>query len=379
MKKFISFFMLWLCVEGFAFDLNKNLSINGDMVLYFQASNPSVNEGLPSPQKGFGNTLDLEVNYHTNFFEFYTRFHNGNGQGGDKFFSDYLFANVNTLADDNTEGDYDLKLLEAYFSFSFFNGNLSIILGKTEPFLFIDQNEFANDETTRFIGKPFVDNIFFDVEDRYSPILGFNYSYKNLEFSGFVQSIEKHEVLFNGSQWIIEETGHHDYDRQVSSGFQVNYKTDFKGLRGNYRFFIYNNTVSHFLCCVDLDNPYEMPELRAASGFGLSFDQYLAENFGVFFRYGKSYKSIHPYEDFYALGFSVENVFWSKDAFLFGFSKVNSSKHTDFKDENHLEFQYKYKISENMLIAVDYQYVQNLIGFPKTELSVWTFRLTIAF
>ncbi len=378
-KKFVGFFMLWLCVEGFAFDVFDGLSINGNVVLYFQTAEPTVKKALPSSQKDFGNVLDLKLNYHTNFFEFYTRFHNGNGQGGDKFFSDYLFANVNTLADDNTEENYDLKLLEAYFSFSFLNGNLNIILGKTEPFLFIDQNEFANDETTRFIGKPFVDNIFFDIEDRYSPILGFNYSYKNLEFSGFVQSIEKHEVLFNGSRWVIEETGHHDYDKQVSSGFQVNYKTDFKGLRGNYRFFIYNNTVSHFLCGADLDNPYEMPQLKTASGFGLSFDQFLTEGFGVFFRYGKSYKKLHPYEDFYSLGFSYSGVFADKDTILFGFSKVNSSKHTDYKDENHFEFQYKYEISENMLIAMDYQYVQNLIGFPKVDLSVLTFRLTMAF
>ena len=119
--------------------------------------------------------------------------------------------------------------------------------------------------------------------------------------------------------------------------------------------------------------------MKIASGFALSFDQYLAENFGVFFRYGKSYNKIHPYKDFYSLGFSFSGVFGDKDAFLFGFSKVNSSKHTDYKDENHLEFQYKYEVSENTLIAVDYQYVQNLIDFPRADLSVIMFRVTFSF
>ncbi|BBB32674.1 carbohydrate-selective porin OprB [Thermotomaculum hydrothermale] len=361
-----------------AFNLFDNFSLNGGTVIYFQGANPSITSQLPSPQKGFGEVLDLALNYEGKYFNFYSRFHNGNGQGADKLFADYLFANLNTLADDNTDDNYDLKLLEAYLSFNFFNDNLNIILGKTEPFLFIDQNEFANDEITQFIGKPFVNNIFFDVEDRYSPILGFAYTSGSFEFSGFLQSIENHKVFFDGKEWVMEETGVHHYDENLASGFQVNYKADFHGLKGNYRFFIYNNTVPHFRCYDDLSDPDRKPSLIRASGFGLSFDQYVSEKIGVFFRYGKSYHNVHHYDNFYSFGFSIDCLMFENDSILIGFSKINGNE-KGFKDENHFEMQYRFFLNENMLAAFDYQYVENLIDFPKADLTAITVRLTLSF
>ena len=379
MKRFIVLFSLLFTVYGSAIDLFGNFSLSGDGVFYFQSATPSVKNTLPAAQKGFGEVLDLEFEYKGGFFSFYTRFHNGNGSGGDKVFADYLFANVNTMADDNTDDNYDLKLLEAYLSFNFFEDRLNIIVGKTEPFLFIDQNEFANDEISQFIGKPFVNNIFFDVEDRYSPLVGFNFSFEKIELSGYVQSIEKHNVFFDGREWVIEETGVHDFSTNISTGFQLNFKTDIRGLKGNYRFFVYNNSFSHFRYNADLYNPNKKPNTVSASGFGLSFDQYVAESLGLFARFGKSYNRLHDYDNFYSLGFYLGNLFSSKDSIMCAFTKINSSSESKVKDEKHFEVQYRYNLSENLLAAFDYQYVQNLKNYPKADLSVFTIRLTLFF
>ncbi len=377
MRKFLVLLMLVFVFDLRAVEVFKGFSLNGDVVFYFQGGNLSESGKIfPSSEKGFGNVIDVEGFYRfTDAFSIYTRFHNGNGQGADKTYSDFLFANINTMADDNPDGNYDLKLLEAYLDVSFFSEKLEIIVGKTEPFVFIDQNEFANDELNQFVGKPFVNNVFFDVEDLYSPIAGFFLKGERVEFSGFVQSIEKHKVFFNGEEWTVDETGTHTFKENLTAGFQVNFKTDFKGLKGNYRFYLYNNSHPHFSVFENLTDGSRRPELKGASGFGVSIDQYFNKRAGLFFRYGRVRKDIYQFRDFYSFGFNVTSMFFKDDCLLFGFAKINPISGLELKDENHIEVQYRLDFKNNLALSFDFQYISNLINYPKLNLSVFTVRV----
>ncbi len=377
MKK-VLFFVFFLMLPVYGAEIFKGFSIGGDAVFYFQSANPDKNV-FPPAQKGWGNVLNLEANYSFKGLKFYARFHNGNGTGIDRVFGDYFFANANTLGDDNTDGDYDLKLLEGYFSFSLFNDKLEIVAGKTEPLFFIGQNEFANDEASMFIGKPLVNDVFVDSENLYAPILGFTYSFRNVEFSGFVQSIERHKVFYNGVSWEIDETGTHSFGEKLFTGFQVNFKTNFKGLKGNYRFYFYNNSHPHFPFGFNLNDPNLKPEIENADGYGLSFDQYVSENLGVFVKYGKAKKKVYAFDEYFALGFVKTGVFSEKDKILFGYSVISPVKSSGFGKEYHYETQYGYEFSQNYLLSADFQLLKNSYLNSEIDLFVFTLRLTMFF
>ena len=84
-----------------------------------------------------------------------------------------LLANLNTIADDNTDGnDTGLNLLEAHYTHEFFDKTLNLTAGKAEILLFLDGNAFANCEKNQFVGKPFVNNSVLDSESEYTPLIG---------------------------------------------------------------------------------------------------------------------------------------------------------------------------------------------------------------
>lgn len=114
------------------------LEIHGGAILYYQDSQTDELGGEKSDSpSGAGFTADLELTWHPALpvveeGEFYVRIHAGNGTGADRTGggvkpADMLLANLNPIADDNSDEDDDsgLRLLEAHYTHHFFDEMLS--------------------------------------------------------------------------------------------------------------------------------------------------------------------------------------------------------------------------------------------------------------
>ena len=150
-----------------------SLSIHGGVVGYYQGASKTKIGGMhfENPD-GAGFAADLELAFEPiENGEFYLRLHAGEGDGADKELEveGALFADLNTINDDNP-GDGDMDLLEAFYTHSFCDDRFFFSIGKTEPVVFIDDNELANDEVAQFVGKPFVNDPVLDSEDEFGPL-----------------------------------------------------------------------------------------------------------------------------------------------------------------------------------------------------------------
>lgn len=168
------------------------LAIHGSVVGYWQGANePEIGGEDFRSSNGAGYTADLELTFRpTERGEFLMRVHAGEGEGADKDLKSAgaLFANLNTLDDDNPEGQF-MDLLEAFYIQKFLEGKAYFSIGKTHSAVFIDNNAYANDEKTQFVGKPFVNNPVLNSEDEYAPVIALGVSsLENLSLVGLVVS-----------------------------------------------------------------------------------------------------------------------------------------------------------------------------------------------
>lgn len=98
------------------------------------------------------------------------KFRIGEGRGADEELEDLLFADLNTLEDDNPD-DAFIEILEASYTHSFLDELLTFTIGKSQVTNFIDTNVYAGDPVTQFIGKAFVNNPVLDAENDFAPLV----------------------------------------------------------------------------------------------------------------------------------------------------------------------------------------------------------------
>ncbi len=346
----------------------ESLEIHGGAVIYYQGANVDKidNQNFSNPS-GSGYVADLEVSFkpHENG-EFYMRLHAGEGTGADKDLAENLFANLNTIADDNPD-DNTFNLLEAYYTHRLFNGKLSLTVGKTEPLAFVDDNEFANDEAAQFVGKPFVNNPIIDGEDEYAPLIAVTFSpIENLEISALVQSNQSTGIEWKGGEWVTKEKSVYDdiFDNPFYA-VQLKYSAEFNGLPGNYRFYFWDDSADHIKIGQPADNQEKKPSTDDGWGVGISIDQMITENLGIFARASWTNDDVYEIEQFYSAGISITGIFNSRPNDTLGFgvaAVIPNDKLQNDDTEYHFEGYYKFQISENLAITPDIQFVTNPHG-----------------
>ncbi len=340
-----------------------SFEFHGDAALYYQGTN--VNE------TGAGYVADLEISFSPlENSEFYMRLHGGEGSGADKVFDkkeDALFANLNTLADDNPENEATFKLLEAYYTHQFLDGKLTLSIGKTEPPVFIDDNEFANDEYSQFVGKPFVNNPIIDSEFQFAPLIGITFSpVSKFEIAAVVQSNEQTGIHWNGSEWVNREKSLYDdlFDKPFYA-IQLKYFPELNGLPGNYRIYFWDDTADHIKIGEPTGDPTKKPSTDKGWGVGFSFDQKITESIGIFGRLAFANNEVYEVEQFYSFGMSLSGLFPSRPNDTLGFGIAVLIPNDKLENDNvecHFEGYYKFKVSEKFAITPDFQYVVNPHG-----------------
>ncbi len=346
-----------------------SLEIHGGATLYYQGATVDKIDGQKYKNpSGTGYTADLEISFKpTDTGEFYMRLHGGQGTGADgNGISDALYANLNTLADDNPDNDR-FDLLEAYYTQELLNGKLNVLIGKTEPFALIDDNEYANDEVSQFVGKPFVNNPILDGEDTYAPIVALTVSpIEKLELTALVQSNDQSSLSWNGKEWVVKDKDiYSDVFDKPFYAVQLKYSSEIGGLPGNYRIYYWNDSADHIKINEPTDNPNRKPSTGDGWGVGVSIDQKIAENIGVFARASWANDDVYEVEQFYSVGASIDGLVPSrpKDTLGVGIAALlPNDKLKNDDTEYHFEGYYRIEVSENFHITPDFQYVVNPHG-----------------
>lgn len=270
-----------------------------------------------------------------------------------------VFSNVNR---DASNSENRLELTEAYYEHYLKLIPLTLTFGKLDPTGYIDDNTYANDETTQFLGRVF----------RNSPVIEFpdNSGGIRLGYAPFDLVDFNFLALDGNADW--EDI----FDGMFYAG-QLNFKPKLLGRDGNYRLLGWFNDQNHTKW---LDTTKDKEK---GYGFGMCFDQELTKELGIFLRYGwqnpKVYlntASAFSLEQSYSLGGQLKGNLWGRNddvvALAFGqifpsddYKKADASRRA--KLENRLECYYNYRVNEHLSLSPDLQVIWNPYGKDATN------------
>lgn len=281
----------------------------------------------------------------------------GNGKGVEPHLN--VFSNVNRDADD----DNNVRATEVWYEHYFAPKNipLTITAGKLDPTLYIDDNLYANDENSQFLGRMF----------RNSPVIEFTDNSGALRLGYELgEKIDFNAIALNGNA---------DWDNTFDGMFfagQVNFKPKLFSREGNYRVLGWYNGQNHTKW---LDNTQDK---EGGYGFGLSFDQEVNDVFGLFARYGWQNPEVYlnsapdfSLEQSYSLGAQLKGSSWGRKEDVFGVAFGQIFPSVDYKrageesgaakeadPENHLECYYNFKVNKHLYLSPDFQIIWNPYG-----------------
>jgi len=281
----------------------------------------------------------------------------GNGQGVEPHLK--VFSNVNRDADN----DNNVRATEVWYEHYFSPKNipLTVTAGKLDPTLYIDDNLYANDENSQFLGRMF----------RNSPVVEFMDNSGALRLGYELgEKIDFNAIALNGNaDW--ENT----FDGMFFAG-QVNFKPKLLSREGNYRILGWYNDQNHTEW---LDNTKDK---KGSYGFGLSFDQELNDTVGLFARYGWQNPKVYlnsasdfSLEQAYSIGAQMKGNFWGRKDDVVGIAFGQIFPSNDYVEagalldparkgdpENHLECYYNFKVNKHLYLSPDLQVIWNPYG-----------------
>lgn len=264
-----------------------------------------------------------------------------------------VFSNVNRDADDSNNS---MTITEAWYEHYFKAAPAKLMAGKIDGTILIDTNEYANDETSQFLGRMF----------RNSPVIEFPDNTIGLSLEA--EPADKLNIK------LLMMDGDNDWEDVTEKGFyamQLNLMPGFFERSGNYRLIGWLNDREH----TKWDNAARTKE--RAYGFGLSFDQELTDELGMFMRYGWQDPDVHLNGDSFSLeyawsvGMQLKGKPWNRGEDVFGFAIGQAAPSDEYKksdtslnarNEGHLEAYYNFKANEHLVLSPDVQVIWNPYG-----------------
>ncbi len=327
-----------------AYDVNEKLSINGTLTGVFQYGDYDV-KGMGNKNGGVA-VLDLGTNFHpTDIDEFQVllSFAAGNGLNKNNPFS--LVPYADDLEDNlkNINGRNRDYLLEAWYKHTFkFNEttSLGVTGGIIDATRYIDDNAFANCETSQFMNQIFVNhkNVNLPSYDLGGEI---EFNISNISIRGVIMNT-KHEA---GDDLFINYNFY---------ALQVGYALDTALGKGNYR--LYGFTTSKKF------EDWDETGQKRLQGFGISLDQQLSSVVGVFARAGsQDDAAIIDHRTVYSGGVNINGKLWGreKDEIGLGYAYLIGADDSDINHTNALESYIKFQLSKFSDISLDVQYIND--------------------
>jgi len=259
--------------------------------------------GTSSTQKESSYSLDFILEKEKEDSKVFFHFEAGKGEGIDRILA--LYSGVNRDAGDSGG---KVEVTEAWYEHRL--GKLTLTLGVLDPTCYLDQNEFANDETTQFLSFIFRNNQAINFPDNNTGI------HLSIDISDYVEFESE----------LIET------DTSLGNPF-YSFQTDLKFFKeSNLRLFYWWNKNE-----------------GRNQGYGISFDKSL-NDLGFFLRYSKQ----NILEVNKALSFGIEKLF-KKSRLGIGIGKVYVSN----RSEEHLEFYYNFFLFDNLQFSPNIQIISD--------------------
>ncbi len=262
-----------------------------------------------------------------------------------------VLSNVNF---DATDGDSNLGVVEGWYEQ--YMGPVTLRFGKLDPTYLIDSNDYANDEASQFFGRIFRNN----------PVVAFADNGAGLRLA-----VSPNELIDIES---LVMDGDGDWEDMFEDTFyagQINIKPNLFDRPGNYRFYGWGSDREH----TQWDDATQTKE--GNYGFGLSFDQEVADGLGLFVRYGWQNPEVFlngediSLEQSYSVGMQLAGAAWNREDDVFGLAFGGVIPSDDYKKsdsalkadtEHHLEAYYNYKVNGCLSLSPDVQVIWNPYG-----------------
>jgi hypothetical protein len=330
-----------------AYDVNEKLTIDGTLTGVYQFGDYEVKR--MENKDGGTVVLDLGINFHptdTDEFQVMLSFAAGNGLNKNDPFSLIPFAD--DLEDDlkNINGRNRDYLLLAWYKHTFkFNESTSLALtgGIIDATEYIDDNAFANCETSQFMNQVFV-------------------NHKNVNLPSYdIGGAAEFNISNFSVRGVIMNTKHEAEDDDFKNynyyALQVGYALDTTLGVGNYR--VYGFTTSRSF------QDWDEAGKERLEGFGISADQKLSPIIGIFARMGwQSDAAIIEHEAAYSGGININGNLWGRenDEIGMGYAYLTGANQSNIDHTNAFETYVRFKISKFSDVSPDIQYIDDILN-----------------
>ncbi len=266
-----------------------------------------------------------------------------------------VFSNVNR---DAADADNTVELTELWYEHQYAGVPVTLTIGQIDATVYVDTNEYANDETTQFLGHIF----------RNSPTVPFPDNALGVNLGMAPAELVDAQLLIMDANPDSEDV----FDDLFLSA-QVNVKPNLLDRAGNYRVLGWVDKRAHrkwLDASADDEDTY---------GWGLSFDQELADHVAIFGRYAwanPDQRLLDLDEDFslehaWSGGVQLSGDLWGRadDVFAAAVGQVspsdeyaNANEGLRAKKEGHFEAYYSLRLSDHLTISPDLQFIWNPYG-----------------
>jgi high affinity Mn2+ porin len=268
---------------------------------------------------------------------------------------DAMLTDITQLAADNGVGvtDYNvLNISQLFFEGEYMDGSVVVDAGKLDVESYYDTNAYANDETDQFLSAMFTRSAgtsYAELDQYYGPGVAVNASLSDM-FDVMALVANGVGSGFNGIS---------DYPYAV---LQLDVKPSLGGREGNYRVYGIYDARKY--------TEISSGETKENVAYGVSLDQALPGNVGVFARYSGQDDKLdeNAAKAAWSLGVSLNGAAWGRDddvaAIGYGVVVVNdgSSAFSGIAspdDEGHIEAYYKLGLSDHFTLTPDVQVITN--------------------
>jgi high affinity Mn2+ porin len=302
----------------------------------------------------------------------------GQGDGlGSKLKSSYT-ASVNStafrLGGNSDASDSTALIAQLWYQLNFnlrepgqdeAHRRFELTLGKMDPFVFFDQNEIADDESTKFINNVFVHNAQLDSGgdagvDSYGFSPGVRLAYRD-ESEG-TQYWQLSTAVYGSGNGATYDTSFTTpfLIAQAERGLKL-----FSGKDGTYRAYVWRNGRA-----TDFTG-----EQAPHSGWGMSLNQRMPWGVTLFSRYGQEMSGKVKFNRSLTLGSEISGNAWDRGADAIGLAVGWLSTSRAWKEasqetegyqaggrEKVYELYYRYRVNPAFELSPDVQYIQKPAG-----------------
>ena len=275
--------------------------------------------------------------------------------------------------------------------------HVELTVGKIDPFVFFDQNNYADDESEAFLDNVFVHN---PLLDSGGDVGGDEYGFAPGVRLAWFGRLGGGEGQWGLSAGLFGSGAGLSFDRAPGNPFSI-VQAEYSGpalggLDGAYRAYAWRNARN-----APLNNAADS-RWETHTGWGISADQQIAANAGAFLRYGHALRGAAAFDRALTLGIQLNGPLWGRENDALGLAHGWLRSSQAFRDsapaldadadgnpdfgyaangtEQQTELYYNWRLNDHWLVSPDVQWIRRPgANADMRDIVVWGVRLKAAF